>query len=181
MADTPQHGTVEVPAGEPHVFPPFDSKTFPSQLLWLALTFVALYLLMARVGLPRVASILESRRQRIDGDLGEARRLKGQSDEAIAAYEKALAEARGRAQALVAERRQQQAAAAEAQRKALDASLNAHIGEAEKTIADSKSAAMVNVRGVAVDAAAAIVERLIGRAPESREALAAAVTDALKR
>jgi F-type H+-transporting ATPase subunit b len=181
MADTPQHGTVGVAPGESHVFPPFDATTFPSQLLWLALTFVALYLVMARVALPRLASILEARRQSIVGDVAEARRLKGQSDEAIAAYEKSLADARSRAQALVAERRQQQAAAAEAQRKTLDATLNAHVGEAEKTMADSKSAAMVNVRGIAVDAAAAIVERLVGRAPENREALAAAVTDALKR
>src|SRR5215468_11681227 len=81
-------------------FPPFDAHTFPSQLLWLALTFIALYLLMSRVALPRVGSILEDRRKHIEGDLAEANRLKGESDAAIAAHEKALAEARGRAQAL---------------------------------------------------------------------------------
>ena len=81
-------------------FPPFDSTTFASQLLWLALTFIALYLLMSRLALPRIGAILETRRQRVEGDLAEAQRLKDQSDAAIAAHEKALAEARGRAQAL---------------------------------------------------------------------------------
>ena len=85
----------EHPGGKPP-FPPFNKQTFPSQLLWLTLTFVALYLLMARIALPRIDSLLERRRQRIAGDLAEAQRLKGESDAAIAAYEKSLADARGR-------------------------------------------------------------------------------------
>ena len=95
-------------------FPPFDSSTFASQLLWLVITFVALYLLMSRVALPRVGAIIENRQKRIAGDLAEAQGMKDQSDAAIAAYEKALAEARGRAQALANETREKQAAAAEA-------------------------------------------------------------------
>lgn len=183
MANETAHtGTsVEHPAGGHGPFPPFDKQTFPSQLLWLTVTFVALYLLMSRIALPRIDSILERRAQRISGDLAEASRLKGLSDAAIAAYEKSLAEARARAQALLNESRQRQAAEAEAARKALDATLNARIAEAESRIAETKSAAMVNVRGIATEAAAAIVERLIGVAPASREVVAAAVAEALKR
>ena len=77
--------------------------------------------------------------------------------------------------------RQRQVAEAEAGRKALDATLNARIGEAETRIAQTKSAAMVNVRGIATDAASAIVQRLIGGAPASPDMVAAAVADALKR
>jgi F-type H+-transporting ATPase subunit b len=184
MANETAHtGTsVEHPAGGPaRPFPPFDKQTFPSQLLWLTLTFVALYLLMSRIALPRIDSILEHRRARISGDLAEALRLKGESDAAIAAYEKALADARARAQALLNESRQRQAVEAEAGRKALDATLNARIAQAERGIAETKSAAMVNVRDIATEAAAAIVERLIGMAPASRDDVAAAVAEALKR
>jgi len=177
----PTGTSVEHPAGGHGPFPPFNKQTFPSQLLWLTLTFVALYLLMARIALPRIDSILERRRARISGDLAEAQRLKGESDAAIASYEKSLADARGRAQAVVNESRQRQVAQAEAGRKALDATLNARISEAESGIAQTKSAAMVNVRGIATEAAAAIVERLIGIAPASREMVAAAVAEALKR
>jgi F-type H+-transporting ATPase subunit b len=161
-------------------FPPFDATTFASQLLWLALTFVALYLLMSRIALPRVATILEDRRQRIEGDLADAQRLKEQSDAAIAAHEKALAQARGRAQALANETMQKQAAQAEANRKELDARLNVRIAEAEKSIATTRMAAMANVQGIATEAAAAIVERLTGTAPPGQE-IAAAVGDVLKR
>jgi F-type H+-transporting ATPase subunit b len=161
-------------------FPPFDATTFASQLLWLVITFVALYLLMSRVALPRIGTILENRRQRIDGDFAEAQKLKDRSDAAIAAYEKALAEARARAQALANETIQKQTAAADANRKDLDVRLNAHIAEAEKTIAATRAAAMTNVKGIASEAAAAIVERLTGAMPSSQE-VATAVGDALKR
>ena len=100
---TAQNAHTEVsPKGH---FPPFEKDSFATQFVWLALVFVALYLLMSRVALPRIGSILEARRQRIDGDLAEAARLKDASDAAIAAYEKSLADARGRAQTLANETR----------------------------------------------------------------------------
>ena len=83
-------GSVGVPASEHGAgFPPFNAHTFASQLLWLALIFLALYLLMSRIALPRIGSILEARRQRIQDDLAEAQRFKDASDAAIAAHEKA--------------------------------------------------------------------------------------------
>ena len=105
----------------------------------------------------------------LSGDLADAQRLKEASDAAIAAHEKALAEARGRAQTLANETREKAAAAAEARRKDVDAKLGAKIADAEKTIAATRSTAMANVRGIASEAAAAIVERLTGIAPQSQE------------
>ena len=161
-------------------FPPFNSHTFPSQLVWLALFFILLYALMAKWALPQVARVIENRQKRIADDIAEAGKLKQQSDDALAAYEKALADARARAQAIANETREKQAAEAEASRKKLEDALNAKLAEAEKTIAATKQAAMSNVRSIAEDAARAIVERLIGSAP-SDKALADAVTEALKR
>jgi len=174
-------GTVEIPASEHgRGFPPFDPHTFASQLFWLALAFIALYLLMSRVALPRVGSILEARRRRIDEDLAEAQRFKDASDAAIAAHEKALAEARGRAQALANETRAKAAAAADARRKEVDAKLNDRIAEAEKAIAATRSSAMANLGSIAVEPAGAIIERLTGVPPTSEE-LGRAVSNVLKR
>ena len=173
--------TEHVPKGEHDGgFPPFNSHTFPSQLVWLALFFILLYALMAKWALPQVARVIENRQKRIADDIAEAGRFKLQSDEAVAAYEKALAEARARAQAIANETREKQAAEAEASRKKLEDALNAKLAEAEKTIAATKQAAMSNVRSIAEDAARAIVERLIGSAP-SDKAVAEAVAAVLKR
>src|ERR1700742_2476975 len=181
MAET-THTTVtdHVPKGEEHgVFPPFQAQTFASQLIWLAIAFVLLYVLMSKLALPRVASIIEARQNKIDGDIAEAGRLKTQSDDAVAAYEKALADARARAQAIANETRDKQHAAAEARRKTLEDELNGKLLEAETSIAATKQAAMANVRGIAEDATRAIVERLLGTVP-SDQAVTDAVATALK-
>jgi F-type H+-transporting ATPase subunit b len=169
----------EVP-GQKGPFPPFQRETFASQLIWLTLTFVLLYVLMAKVALPRIGSILETRRARMAEDLAQAERLKGESDAALAAYDKALADARARAQSMANETREKQAAEAERTRKALEARLNDKLAEAEKAIAATKSAAMANVRGIAVEAAAAIIQKLIGLTP-SDDKIAGAMAEVLKR
>jgi F-type H+-transporting ATPase subunit b len=123
---------------------------------------------------------MDSRRNRISGDLAEASRFKGESEQAIATYEKALADARARAQTIAGETRDRLQAEAERNRKRLEEQLNARLAEAETAIAATKSAAMANVRGIATEAAAAIVTRLTGiAAPEAK--VTAAVDAVLKR
>jgi F-type H+-transporting ATPase subunit b len=177
MAETNAH--TEVPPGGKAMFPPFQKETFPSQLFWLTITFIALYVVLARIALPQIGAIFRARRERIGGDLAEAQKLKSESDAALAAYEKALAEARGRAQSIADETSHRLNAEAEERRKALEAELNAKLAEAERAIAATKSAAMANVHAIAAEAAAAIVERLIGTAP-AESAVKAAVEDALE-
>lgn len=173
MAQTTQTSTGHAPAEHGGGFPPFDSHTFGGQLLWLAIAFGALYVLMSKVALPRVAAILEERSNRIEGDLDKAAKLKSETDAAIAAYEKALADAKAKAQAIAGETRDKLAAESDARRKALEADLNTKLAAAEQQIVDGKQKAMQNVRGIAVDAASAIVERLAGQVPATDEVEAA--------
>lgn len=169
----------EHPGGKPQ-FPPFNKETFASQLVWFAIFFVALYVIISKLAIPRLGGIIEARRGQVEGDLAEANRLKEQSDAALAAYEKSLADARTRAQTLANETRDTLNAQADEARKKLEGQLNAKLAEAEKTIATTKTSAMSNVQGIAVDTASAIVQRLLGTAPAS-SAVEAAVADALKR
>ena len=177
MATTTAH--TEQPAGHKEPFPPFNGETFASQLFWLAICFVFLFVMMWKVALPRIGAIIDNRQKHIDDDLAAAAKFKADSEAAVAAYEKALADARGKAQALANETRDKQAAEAEATRKKLEGELNTKLAEAEKTIAATKQAAMANVRSIAADATKAIVERLTGKAPAD-SAVDAAVSDALK-
>jgi F-type H+-transporting ATPase subunit b len=175
---TTQSTHTEVP-GKPG-FPPFQKDTFASQLFWLVITFVLLYVVVARVALPRVGATIDARRSRIDGDLSQANSLKVEADEQMAAYEKALAEARTRAQTIAAETRDRLNVEAEKRRKALDDALNTKLAEADKAIAATKERAMSNVRGIAADAASAIVAKLTGVTP-AEGAVANAVDAVLKR
>jgi F-type H+-transporting ATPase subunit b len=164
-------GTVahtEAEGGHKAPFPPFQKDTFASQLVSLAIAFVALYLIVSRIALPRVGSVLDARQNAIEGDLTEAQKLKDASDNALKAYESELASARSRAQAISTETREKLNAASEAERKTLEEQLAVKLADAEKTIASTRETAMSNVRGIAAEAAAAIVQRLAGLTPDGK-------------
>ena len=170
--DKAKSAHTEANGGE-HAFPPFQKDTFASQLVSLAVAFVALYLIVSKIALPRVGSLLDERQGKIDGDLAEAQKLKDASDAALKAYQNELAAARSRAQAIGAETREKLNAASEAERKTLEERLSLKLAEAEKAIAATRTAAMSNVRGIAADAAVAIVQRLTGIAPDGKSVKAA--------
>jgi F-type H+-transporting ATPase subunit b len=144
-------------------FPPFDASTFPSQLLWLAITFGLFYLFLKKVVLPRIGNILEVRRDRIASDLDQAARMKDEADAAIAAYEQELADARTRANAIGQQARDGAKAGADAERKKVEAELEAKLAAAEGRIAAIKQTALGEVGSIAGETATAIVEHLIGR------------------
>jgi F-type H+-transporting ATPase subunit b len=170
------HEGTEV-AHAPTIFPPFNPATFASQLLWLALTFGFLYVLLSRVAIPRIGGILESRRTRIEGDLREAERLRLETDRALASYEEALAQARSNAHAIAEETRQGIRADLEGKRAKVEADLAQKMSEAEARIQTTKAAALANVGDIAADTAAAVVGRLSGTVSEAdaRAAVAAVV------
>jgi F-type H+-transporting ATPase subunit b len=158
----------EAEGGHKAPFPPFQKDTFASQLVSLLIAFVALYLIVSRIALPRVGSLLDERQKKIEGDLTAAQTLRDESDAALKAYESELAAARSRAQGIGSETREKLNAASEAERKTLEERLSVKLAEAEKTIAATREAAMSNVRSIASDAAIAIVQRLAGLAPDRR-------------
>jgi F-type H+-transporting ATPase subunit b len=144
-------------------FPPFDPGTFSPQLVWLAISFGVLYLVMSRVALPNIGSVLAERRERIQRDLAEAERLKGETDAALAAYEKSLSDARGKAQGLAKDMRDRMSASMDEQRRRVDEENAVKLAATEKQIADTKAKALASVDQLAADTASAIVERLIGQ------------------
>jgi F-type H+-transporting ATPase subunit b len=153
-------GALGVAPDDHNAFPPFDGDTFPSQLLWLAITFGLLYYLMAKVALPRIAGILEDRRDRIATDLDMAERLKGESEDALTGYEKALAEARSKAFEIAEAARDAAKAAADAETAETEADLNRKLEGAEARIAGIKSKAMAEVGTIASDVTGTIVHAL---------------------
>jgi F-type H+-transporting ATPase subunit b len=142
--------------------PQLDYHDWAPQLVWLAISFAALYLIMARLALPRIATVLEERRDRIATDLDQAEQLKKQTEEAIAAYEQALAEARARAHAIAQETRDKLGAEVEAERAEVEATLAETLAEAEARIQASKDTALAHVDEVAAETAEMIVKQLVG-------------------
>jgi len=158
--------------------PQLDPATYPTQLFWLAVIFVVLLILMAKLGLPRVRAALETRSAKIDGDLGAAAEARGRSEALLAEYERSLAAARAEAQTTV-RTMVETLAKEQAQREhELMERLALEARAAEARIATAKQAALANVRAIAVEAAQAATARLVGDGLPASD-IEAAVTRAL--
>jgi F-type H+-transporting ATPase subunit b len=154
--------------------PQLDIGSFAPQLVWLAITFILLYVLMSRVALPRIGDVLEERQSRIARDIEEADRLRRESEDAIKAYDTALAEARAKAQALAGDAKQKAQAESDARSAELDKQLGTQTEDADRRIREMAAKAQGEVAGIAAEAAQAIASRLIG-SPVSADAAKAAV------
>lgn len=160
------HATTEAHGGNgghSDVFPPFDPASFGSQLLWLALSFAALYILMSKIALPRIGEILEVRRDRIEGDLAEAERLRQKTDQAIEAYETDLANAKQKAHTIAEETREAIRKDLDAKRADVETDLAKKMATAESRIQSTKTEALGHVEEIASDTAHAMVTNLLGR------------------
>ena len=158
--------------------PQLNINDFAPQLIWLAISFVLLYLIMSRLALPRVGQILEERSSRIAGDLAAAAKLREDTEKAIADYEQALADAKARAQAIAREARDEMTRDIERQRAEVDQTIAAQTTDAEKRINTMKEAALTHVGEIATDTAEALVARLLGKTVDRSE-LQGAINEAL--
>ena len=164
MATNSTTGTATPPeAGHAKAFPPLDSGTFAPQLIWLALSFGLLYLLLKRFCLPRVGEVIEERRERVERDLRQADKLKAETEQALGSYERALGEARGRAQAIVKGMRDTLSAEMDKEKSTVEAQIAAKLADADARIAQTKAAALTSVSEIAGELAGDIVARLSGR------------------
>lgn len=158
--------------------PQFDPAVWTPQLVWLTIIFIMLYLLMARVALPRVSEMLEEREVRINESLRKAERLRDSAEDAIAAYEKTIADVRANAAAEVRTAREQAAAESAKRNAELGERLAEAVSAAEERIHQARAAAIAGLRDLAVGVAGAAVERLV-RQHVDRAAIVSAVDHVL--
>ncbi|MEM8554692.1 MAG: F0F1 ATP synthase subunit B' [Pseudomonadota bacterium] len=140
--------------------PQLDFSTFSNQIFWLIIALLAIYFILSRVALPRIAMVLAERRGTISNDIAAAEELKSQAKDAEAAYEKALADARAESARIVAEAKAEIQAELDAATAKADAEISAKAAESEKAIAGIRAGAMEAVDAVAKDTAAALVGSL---------------------
>lgn len=153
--------------------PQFDVTTFSSLLFWAVVIFVLLYLVMARVALPRVAEVMEERQHRIDDDLARAERLRSEAEQVLAEYEKAIADARSQAGATLQKASDEITAEQNRRLGELAQELAKRGEEAEQRIAAAKQSALDNIRNVAAEVAASAAAKLIDVKIDDKEAKAA--------
>lgn len=158
--------------------PQLDFSTWGNQIFWLVIALVAIYFVLAKVALPRIAAILAERQGTITNDIAAAEDLKAKAQEAEVAYEKALVDARAEAGRIVAAAKADiQADLDQAIAKA-DEEIAAKSVESEKEIAEIRAGAMDAIKEVAADTAKEIVAAMGGKADAKK--ITAAVNARMK-
>lgn len=142
--------------------PQLDPSLFPTQLFWLLVTFVALFMVVWKVALPRIAEVLAQRQTRIDGDLEKAQALKTEAEDVLAAYERTLASAAAQAQDIHRQVVQTLTDERTKRQEELSRRLSAQAREAESRISGEKRRAIENIRDAALDVVQSATNRLIG-------------------
>lgn len=158
--------------------PQLDFATYPPQLVWLAITFTVMFIIMWKVAVPKISDALEARQMRLEENLKKAEDLKREAEATLAAYENALAEARAEAHNQIVKIQADLQEAAAKEEEELNEKLDAKLAESERAIAAEVEKAMESVRDVAVDIASAAVERLSGGA-QDKAAVEKAVDSAI--
>jgi F-type H+-transporting ATPase subunit b len=161
--------------------PQLDFKTplTVAQVVWGAAIFIVLYVLLSRVGLPKVGAVIEQRAVHIAADLDAAKAQKAQADAAVAELTATMQRSRAEAQGEINQAVDQAKAAAAVQAGALNARLEAQLKTAEARISEARGAAMSALHQVATDTATTVIARLTGASPDPRRvdsAVAAALT-----
>ena len=153
--------------------PQLDASKYPSMVIWLAISFAVLYVLMAKVTLPRIAHVLEKRQDRIDDNLEKATGLKAEAEVAAEAYEKALADARDQAQEILHETSQRLATTSARRHAEVAERLAGEIAAAEERISLAKREALSQVGEMAAAAVGEAATKLLGEAPDEKSVSAA--------
>ena len=146
--------------------PQFDLAQWPGQIVWALIIFFVLYILLARVFIPRIGGGIDDREDRIAGDIGDARKLRDEAEAQAAAAAQEMTAARNRAHKVASDAKEAAKAAATARQAEEDAKLAEILAAAEARIATARGEAMGHVRAIAADTAGAMIERLTG-APAS--------------
>ena len=149
-------------AGSSGGLPQFDLAQWPGQIIWMLIVFGVMLFLFAKVFVPKVGGTIDAREDRISGDIGEARRLRDQSEADAKAAEAEMNTARANAHRTAAEAKAKSNAESAQRGAALEAELNAKLAKAETRIRASRDEAMSHVRAIAGDTAGAIVGKLTG-------------------
>ena len=160
-------GTCTTETGSAIGMPQLCFDWFPNQIFWLIVTLVVIYLILNRIALPRISAVLAERQGTILNDLSAAEELKLKAQEAEAAYEKALADARAEASKIADETRAKVQGDLDAELARADAQIAAKTAESEAAINEIRAGAVDSVRTVASDVAQDIVAALGGTADEA--------------
>ena len=143
--------------------PQLNPEFWISQIIWLILTFGALYIVLSKVILPKISDNLESRRSQILENIEIAEKQREESEEKVKEFEKIILNSKLEAKNLFNEARQKVLEDVDKKRSELEKSIEAEIVSAEKEIQSLNSNSLENIKKIATDTSSDLISQLIGQ------------------
>lgn len=140
--------------------PQLDFSVFPSQLFWLTVCFVTMFVIMRWFILPKTAEMIDLRKAKIDGDLARAAEIHKQVEDALARYNSALTEAKSKADIAVQKAKDELQNTIERRQADLTSRLHSEIEAGELKIEKSKQKALAEVETAASELAVEVLAKL---------------------
>ena len=142
--------------------PQMEFADYMPQVVWLVIIFATLYVLMAKLALPRITDILETRQRHLEHDLELSEKLRDEAQTTLAEYDAAIVSARAETESLLAKARESIQTETQERIAELNGRLESEIRESDARIRHAMSQAMDELVVVAGNSARAAVERLAG-------------------
>lgn len=140
--------------------PQLDFSVFPSQLFWLSISFFSMLFIMSKLIIPRIAEMINLRKDKIDGYLQKAAEIKDKAEDALQKYHQALQKATDEATQSLQKTQQDMQKLIDRKQADLAAELTAQIAAGEKKIQDGKNKALQQVQEMSENLALDVLQKL---------------------
>ena len=150
--------------------PQLDFTTYAPQIFWMFVFFIILYVFFSKKTLPEISDAVETRREKIEGDLDNAQSLKEQAETVRSEYEAALQKARERASETFKKAEEQIKTDNNSRLDAFKDRSTKLTQKTESKIEQAKEAALADTQSIAAEIASIAAEKIVGVSTDIKQA-----------
>ena len=173
-------GAGEAFASESVGMPQLNPEFWISQIFWLTLTFGILYVVLAKLILPKISVNLETRKSKILENIEAAEKHREESGQKIKEFEKIFQDGKIEAKNYFNQARKKILKDINLKKENLDKVLNEEIKKAEIEIEDLKNKAPEKINKIAIEISTDLTQQLIG-VSVNNSSISAIVNDLSKK
>ena len=159
--------------------PQLDPTYWASQAFWLIIIFIALYLALSNLFIPKIKDSIDNRENKIKDDLDEAQKLKNLAEKKLKEYELSIEDAKKEVQKIIFESKNKLNLEIQSKKKEFEKEIEIEIEKAEKEIENLKKDSLKNILTISEEMASKVIEKISGE-PMNQSSVKAAILQTTK-
>ena len=167
-------------AAESGGMPQLDPEFWISQIFWLIITFGTLYIVLAKLILPKISTNLETRKSQIQENIEAAEKQRESSETKLKEYDRIILKSKLDAKNIFKNAREKVLKDINSKKEILDKQLDEEINIAEREIKMLRKGASERINKIAIETSTDLVKKLIG-AEVNNSSISAIVNDLSKK